>query len=49
MLYYLQAYMGRDSLSSTAKYIHLLPENLVKVSGIEWETMRSLIPEVNAQ
>lgn len=49
MLSYLQAYMGHDSLSSTAKYIHLLPENLVKVSGIEWETMRSLIPEVNAQ
>lgn len=46
MLPYLQAYMGHDVLSSTAKYIHLLPENLVKSSGIDWESMQSLIPEV---
>lgn len=43
---YLRTYMGHKELSATAYYIHLLPENLVKSAGIEWESMRSLIPEV---
>lgn len=43
---YLRTYMGHKELSATAYYIHLLPENLVKSAGIDWESMRSLIPEV---
>ncbi len=43
---YLQSYMGHKELSATAYYIHLLPENLVKSSGIDWEHMNRLVPEV---
>ena len=43
---YLQTYMGHKDLNSTIYYIHLLPENLVKSSGINWEKMNSLLPEV---
>jgi len=43
---YLQTYMGHKELSATAYYIHLLPENLVKSAGIDWESMNSLLPEV---
>ena len=49
MIPYLQAYMGHDLLSSTAGYIHMLPENLVKSPGVDWESMRNLIPEVNSK
>lgn len=43
---YLRTYMGHRELSATAYYIHLLPENLLKTSGIDWESMRGLMPEV---
>lgn len=48
MLPYLRAYMGHSTLSSTAYYIHLLPENLIKSAGIDWEKLGGLIPEVSA-
>lgn len=43
---YLRTFMGHKELSATAYYIHLLPENLVKSSGIDWKTMSRMIPEV---
>ncbi len=43
---YLRTYMGHKSLSSTAYYIHLLPENLIKSSGIDWKYMQEILPEV---
>lgn len=43
---YLQSYMGHKELAATAYYIHLLPENLVRSSGIDWESMNRLVPEV---
>ena len=43
---YLQTYMGHKDWEATAYYIHLLPENLVKSSGIDWEAMNRLIPRV---
>lgn len=43
---YLQAYMGHKELAATAYYIHLLPENLVRSSGIDWDSMNRLVPEV---
>ena len=43
---YLRAYMGHEALSETAHYIHLLPENLVKSAGIDWEAFDGLVPEV---
>ena len=46
MLLYLQSYMGHCKLSSTAQYIHMLPEHLIQSSGIDWDYMNSLIPEV---
>jgi integrase len=45
-LSYLCAYMGHNSLSETAYYIHLLPENLVKSAGIDWAAFDEMIPEV---
>ncbi len=44
---YLRAYMGHNSLSETAYYIHLLPENLIKSSGVDWSAFASIIPEVS--
>ena len=46
MLPFLQAYMGHEKISSTAYYVHLLPENLVKSPGIDWASMSTLVPEV---
>lgn len=43
---YLRAYMGHKELSATVYYIHLLPENLVKSAGIDWNSLRQMIPEV---
>lgn len=43
---YLMAYMGHSSLSETAYYIHLLPENLVKSAGIDWAAFDEIVPEV---
>lgn len=36
MLPYLRTYMGHSSLSQTAYYIHILPENLIKSRKIDW-------------
>lgn len=47
MLPYLSAYMGHDTLSETAYYIHILPENLVKSAGIDWSAFDGMMPEVN--
>lgn len=46
MLPYLSAYMGHDTLTETAHYIHILPENLVKSSGIDWAAFNDILPEV---
>lgn len=43
---YLSAYMGHTSFSSTAYYIHLLPERLMKTPAIDWSRFSGLIPEV---
>ena len=39
---YLSAYMGHSELSSTFYYIHLLPENLRKSCGIDWEKLANV-------
>lgn len=46
MLPYLSTYMGHTHFSDTAYYIHLLPENLIRSSAIDWEHFSDLIPEV---
>jgi integrase len=43
---YLSAYMGHTHFSDTAYYIHLLPENLIRSSAIDWGHFSDLIPEV---
>jgi integrase len=45
-LVYLMAYMGHDNINETRYYIHILPENLVKSAGVDWDTLNSVIPEV---
>jgi integrase len=47
MLPYLSAYMGHDTLSETAHYIHVMPENLVKSAGIDWAVFDDILPGVN--
>jgi integrase len=47
MLPYLRTYMGHENFAATAYYIHLLPEKLFKSPGVEWETLDSLMPEVD--
>jgi len=46
MLPYLRAYMGHLRMEDTAYYIHLLPENLVKSAGIDWDALDKTLPEV---
>lgn len=46
MLPYLRAYMGHGSLSETAYYIHVLPENLIKSPSIDWRVFSEMFPEV---
>lgn len=41
---YLQTYMGHKDLAATAYYIHLLPEQLVKNAGIDWNSMNAVLP-----
>jgi integrase len=48
MLPYLRTYMGHGRLSETAYYIHILPENLVNTSAINWDVFNSMMPEVDA-
>jgi len=43
---YLMAYMGHDRIDETLYYVHILPENLVKSAGIDWDALNSVIPEV---
>jgi len=43
---YLSAYMGHTCFTSTLYYIHLLPERLIKSSGIDWEKLSCIYPEV---
>lgn len=46
MLPYLRTYMGHKTLAQTAYYVHILPENLLKARGIEWDKLNDVIPEV---
>jgi integrase len=46
MLPYLRAYMGHGKITETAYYIHILPENLVKSSAIDWDVFNAMFPEV---
>jgi integrase len=43
---YLSTYMGHTQFSDTAYYIHLLPENLIHSSSVDWTAFSDLIPEV---
>jgi len=43
---FLRAYMGHDSFSQTAYYIHLLPANLTQSNAVDWSAFDTLIPEV---
>jgi integrase len=47
MLPYLSAYMGHTQFSDTAYYIHLLPENLLTSSGVDWSAIDAVNPEVS--
>lgn len=47
MLPYLSAYMGHQEFSSTAYYIHLLPEKLFCSPGIDWSAIDAIGPEVD--
>ena len=38
--------MGHNSLSETAYYIHILPENIVKSSAIDRDKFNAMFPEV---
>jgi len=46
MLPYLRAYMGHATMTETAYYIHILPENLVKSSAIDWGVFNAMFPDV---
>lgn len=37
LLPYLSAYMGHSELTSTLYYVHLLPENLRRSKGVDWD------------
>ena len=43
---YLSAYMGHADFSATAYYIHLVPEILPEMSGMDRNRFENLIPEV---
>ena len=44
---YLREYMGHADLVSTQYYIHLLPENIIKSSGIDWSRFDKIYPVVS--
>ncbi len=46
MLPFLSEYMGHSSLSETAYYIHILPENMIQSSSIDWDKFNAMFPEV---
>ena len=39
LLPYLSAYMGHSELTSTLYYVHLLPENLRRSEGVDWDRL----------
>lgn len=43
---YLSSYMGHANFEDTAYYIHLLPDNLLASSAVDWARFNRLIPEV---
>lgn len=43
---YLRAYLGHSSLSQTAYYLHMLPENLTASNALNLGAFEELIPEV---
>ena len=45
MLPFLSAYMGHDSLTETAYYIHILPENLLSSQAIDWDRLNAIFSE----
>jgi integrase len=47
MIPYLRAYMGHSDINATLYYVHLLPENLIKSAGLDWDRLNSVIPEVS--
>lgn len=49
LLPFLSAYMGHASFSSTAYYIHLLPERLIHNKSFDWSRFEKLIPEVTTE
>jgi len=44
---YLSAYMGHSEFKYTAYYIHLIPDRLIRSTGVQWERMSALVPEVD--
>jgi len=44
---YLSAYMGHSEFRHTAYYISLIPDRLIRSSGVQWDRMNALVPEVN--
>ena len=46
MLPYLRAFMGHEKFADTAYYIHILPENLLKSPGVDWDRLDSTVPGV---
>jgi integrase len=44
---YLSAYMGHSEFKYTAYYISLIPDRLIKSSGVQWERLNALVPEVS--
>ena len=47
MIPYLSEYMGHGDFSTTMYYIHLIPENLTKNAGIDWERFVRIFPEIS--
>ncbi|MCL2796855.1 MAG: tyrosine-type recombinase/integrase [Firmicutes bacterium] len=43
---YLRTYMGHDDIALTAYYIHLIPDNIVKAGGVNWNKLNDILPEV---
>lgn len=43
---YLRAYMGHETFDETLYYVHLLPENFVMASGVNWNELSAIVPEV---
>jgi integrase len=41
---YLRSYMGHDHISETLYYVHLLPENLAKAAGMDWDAFDWILP-----